>query len=290
MGFPFVICIYLTLNNWQLRESLGFLSAFSFYLAHAAVPWMLTALITAMLHRALSRWRPGLLTLATMGSLMACLPAIFYTAWLMSAWPGSVGGQDVAGGIGLVWRWSDIIEYAVRASVLWVGINFLFDRYFGLPRYRYASRGDEGGLPATTEPVPTAGVEPGVADSADDPQGARAPAFMQRLKKPASLDGLLALRAEQHYLQVITTAGRELILYRLSDALRELPPQLGIQVHRSWWVKRSAICAVEWHRKKMAVILENQERVPVSAPYQGLVRSVAVPDATTAASSRAGIC
>lgn len=283
VGFPLAICIYLTLNNWKLLESLGFLSTFAFYLGHAAVPWAMTLLVTAVLHRALARWRPGLLALTTAGSLAACIPTVFYTSWLMSAWPGIIGGQGMESAAGLVWGWSDIFEYAVRATVLWVGLNFLFDRYFGLPRYRYASRDDECGMPATADEVLSAGIEPRPSLAADAVPDGQVPAFMQRLKKPASLDSVLALRAEQHYLRVITTAGRELVLYRLSDALRELPPQLGVQVHRSWWVKRSAICGVECRGRKMTVVLSNQERVPVSTPYQGLVRSLAMPGDTTSA-------
>lgn len=283
VGFPLAICIYLTLNNWKLLESLGFPATFAFYLGHAAVPWAMTLLMTAVLHRLLAGWRPGLLTLTTAGSLMACIPTVFYTSWLMSVWPGGIGGQGMESATGVVWRWSDIIEYAVRATLLWVGLNFLFDRYFGLPRYRYAARDDQGGVSATAEELLSAGIDPRPSVAPDATPDARVPAFMARLKKPASLDSLLALRAEQHYLQVITTAGRELVLYRLSDALRELPPQLGIQVHRSWWVKRSAICGVECRGRKMTVVLANQERVPVSTPYQGLVRSLVMPDGTTTA-------
>lgn len=263
-GIPFLICVYLALNNWVLLESLGFPSTLGFYLAHAAVPWTITVGVTATLHRLLARWHPGLLTLTLLGSLVACIPAVPYTAWLMSVWPGDAVSAGFEAHAVLVWDWRDILGYAIRATVIWVGLNFLFDRYLGLPRYRYVFR---------PELRPVAAAE----RSERGPGGAvaQSPAFMQRLKKPVAVDELLALRAEQHYLRVITRSGRELILYRFSDALRELPAELGIQVHRSWWVCRAAIASIECRERKMTLVLGNGEQVPVSAPYQALVRTLA---------------
>jgi DNA-binding LytR/AlgR family response regulator len=102
---------------------------------------------------------------------------------------------------------------------------------------------------------------------------------MARLTRPADLDSLLAIHAEQHYIQVITRAGQELVLYRLSDAVSQLPDVLGIQVHRSWWVSRQAIESVRTSGRKMHIRLCNGLEVPVSAPYQALARRIAADNA-----------
>lgn len=54
---------------------------------------------------------------------------------------------------------------------------------------------------------------------------------------PAQLGhDIVCLRAQDHYLEVITPRGSALVLMRLSDAERDLAALRGMRVHRSWWV------------------------------------------------------
>ncbi|MBB5702609.1 DNA-binding LytR/AlgR family response regulator [Ochrobactrum daejeonense] len=61
------------------------------------------------------------------------------------------------------------------------------------------------------------------------------PAIMERLK-PANRGQLLSLSAQDHYTYVVTSRGRELVLLRFSDALRETGETPGMQIHRSHWI------------------------------------------------------
>jgi DNA-binding LytR/AlgR family response regulator len=63
-----------------------------------------------------------------------------------------------------------------------------------------------------------------------------------------------------------------MILYRFSDAVNELSNRPGQQVHRSYWVSKSAIKAVNAKAKDFYLLLENGEKIPVSGPYQGHIR------------------
>ncbi len=57
------------------------------------------------------------------------------------------------------------------------------------------------------------------------------------LFKP-SLDGQINhIEAQEHYIRVATSSERRMVLYRFSDAIREMPDTLGLQVHRSHWVR-----------------------------------------------------
>ena len=58
---------------------------------------------------------------------------------------------------------------------------------------------------------------------------------------------------EDHYLRVHGAYGSELILLRMRDAVQEVAPLIGAQVHRSWWVARSAVR--ETHREGRGVRL-----------------------------------
>jgi hypothetical protein len=100
----------------------------------------------------------------------------------------------------------------------------------------------------------------------------RPPAFSRRI--PGRLGAeLLALQTEDHYLRIHTKLGSDLVLCRLSDALAELEGVDGLQVHRSWWVARSAVEAVEREGQKTRLRLVNGLSVSVSRTYLPAVRA-----------------
>lgn len=79
---------------------------------------------------------------------------------------------------------------------------------------------------------------------------------------------ILRLSAKDHFVQVVTDAGRETLRLRLSDAIAEAEPEAGLCIHRSHWVAGAAIAGVEQDaRKKVFVVLVNGDRVPVSRKY-----------------------
>ena len=76
------------------------------------------------------------------------------------------------------------------------------------------------------------------------PQAAPEAALLARLSA-RSRAKLLHLHMQDHYVEVNTAAGSELLLLRFRDALREVEDVNGLQVHRSHWVARDAIAGVE---------------------------------------------
>ena len=110
----------------------------------------------------------------------------------------------------------------------------------------------------------------------DTPAPAPANTFAKRI--PAHLGGeLLALGAEDHYLRVLTPLGSDLILMRLSDALGELGPGAGLQVHRSWWVAKDAVRELRRDGARTVLVLCNGLEVPVSRTYLATVRAAEWP-------------
>lgn len=96
--------------------------------------------------------------------------------------------------------------------------------------------------------------------------------LLQRL--PDSYQGaeLYAVSSEDHYLRVYTDMGEELILMRLSDALKELEQVPGMQTHRSWWVARNAVVGQERQNGKKILLLKSGAQVPVSRTYEKAVK------------------
>lgn len=102
-------------------------------------------------------------------------------------------------------------------------------------------------------------------------------AFLQQL--PADKRGnLLYLKAELHYLLVVTDRGSSLILSSLKDAIGDLPPGSGIQPHRSFWVPKTAIKTMTRQGRQGQLQLTDGSKIPVSRqqlPAVQLILSVA---------------
>ncbi len=111
--------------------------------------------------------------------------------------------------------------------------------------------------------------EPPAAEWADgDPGGGTAapPPLLERL--PAARRGrLLHLQMRDHYVEIHTDRGSELVLMRFGDALRELGGTEGMQVHRSHWIARAAVRKIVRRAGRTAAFLENGAEVPVSRRY-----------------------
>lgn len=105
---------------------------------------------------------------------------------------------------------------------------------------------------------------PGAAASTTPVPALKHPArFIDRL--PARLGrNLLCLQMEDHYVRAHTDLGSDLILTPLKDAVAELGEIDGLQVHRSWWVARSAVAAALVNGRNYSLRLTNGLEVPVS--------------------------
>lgn len=75
---------------------------------------------------------------------------------------------------------------------------------------------------------------------------------------------IYAISAEDHYVRVHTSHGDEMILMRLSDAIKETSPLTGVVPHRSWWVAEQGVEKVERKDGKIKLLLRNSVTVPVS--------------------------
>lgn len=117
-----------------------------------------------------------------------------------------------------------------------------------------------------------AAADSGASDAASSPPSAAAVALSERLPVRLRTAAIHAVSAEDHYLRVHTSGGEELILLRLSDAIRELGGLDGLQVHRSWWVARQGVAEVKRDDGKLALKLKSGAEAPVSRTYARAVR------------------
>ncbi len=99
------------------------------------------------------------------------------------------------------------------------------------------------------------------------------PAIFERVKPALRNAQLYALSAEDHYVRVHTDAGDDLILIRLSDAVKETHPLAGLITHRSWWVAEAGVRECRKTDNKMIIALKNDVLAPVSRAKTKHVRA-----------------
>jgi len=99
------------------------------------------------------------------------------------------------------------------------------------------------------------------------------PKFMARI--PAARRGqLVAISAELHYLRVYTIFGDALILYGFGEALSELDPQAGLQIHRSHWIDPSFVTGLSRDGARMEVSLSTGLVLPVARSRRAKVTMI----------------
>jgi hypothetical protein len=268
LGVPAGIATYAALNNWTILQLSGYQTTLAFYAGHSFIPWWTSAVATWLCMRLLKPWQPPKLLLLALGSFLACLVILPYSSWLTEYFAVGWVSGDPDGHLSSEHIYSEVGFWAftARASVIWILVNFAFDRFLGLPRYRYDT---PAAAPEAFAPAAAAAeVSPGAAN---DP----ALRFLQRLPATVTADEVIALKAEQHYLKVYTADRSYLTLYRFSDAVAEMDPAAGRQVHRSFWVRSSAIRAIKRDSRKYTVELVNGLAVPISVAHRGLIRELA---------------
>ena len=266
LGVPLIIAVYAGMNNWEIRHAAGFGASLTFYAAHAFLPWWITCLSTTLFKKLLTRWKPPWLVLLLLGHFLGATLVLPYSNWLMGLYENAIAGLGVTHAR-IAFLSTDFWNYLLRAGVIWFGINFLFDRFIGLPLYRYTIPRGYGNGSAAAETPHSATTESGWPGLT--------PAFVSRLANNLLPDDIVAIKAEQHYIKIFSPDRNHMVLYRFSDAVNELPPELGKQVHRSYWVKTDAIESVHARAKDFYLNMRTGEKIPVSGPYQGMVRELA---------------
>lgn len=154
-----------------------------------------------------------------------------------------------------------LILAGLPGLVCWVAGNLALELIGGVPRLRHG-RG-----------VPAAGaVASGLTRADADEQAPPLPRFFERLQRLQDLAPreLLAVEAADHYIQVHTTRGKELVHYRFGDAVAELEAWDGLRIHRSAWVAGHGVKRLDESGRSLAAILVTGDRLPSACQIAGL--------------------
>lgn len=208
-------------------------------------------------------WLPVTLVTFTTGIALSALAA----AWLRdrglpgllaAAIGGAVAGGPVAGLVLLMNKAALGLPLATPANLTIALTTVSVSAVVAVTVHAITGPAVTADVRAQTGPVQTGVPIPTAPPSASHP-----PALLARL--PLDKRGpLVSLSATDHYTEVTTTRGRDLILIRLADAIAEAAPTPGLQVHRSHWVARDHVTAVRRRDAGAEVTLSDGRVLPVS--------------------------
>ena len=85
---------------------------------------------------------------------------------------------------------------------------------------------------------------------------------------------LISLSKQDHYLEVTTTQGRQLVLEKISTVESVLADFPGVRLHRSHWAVTAHITELQRQGSSYVVILSDGRELPVSRTYLPAVRAV----------------
>ena len=84
---------------------------------------------------------------------------------------------------------------------------------------------------------------------------------------------VIYLKSELHYVRVVTTAGENLVLFTIKDAIADLEMNSeGIQTHRSYWVSGRYIRSLVTDKNRKYILTTKGQRIPVSRRKVALVK------------------
>ena len=72
------------------------------------------------------------------------------------------------------------------------------------------------------------------------------------------------INSQQHYILISTSEKTELIRSPLKSAIKALNAENGLQVHKSWWVRRDCIAFIKRNNRDFKITLKNGTIIPVS--------------------------
>ncbi len=91
---------------------------------------------------------------------------------------------------------------------------------------------------------------------------------------PQKQGELHMVEAQDHYVLFVTAKGRHMHRMTMKAAIEVIPPDIGIRVHRSYWVAKSQIIDLVHEQQKHIAILRNGQRVPVGKAKVEAVRAL----------------
>lgn len=251
--FAAVVLIFWVTGPYGTAERLALVPRLGFWLVLHALTWAIAIVSAVFANGILREMVTSGFVRMMIGAAVASIPIGLVTTAI-----GSVTFSVAPTAAGVL---TDI------ATGLLLSLSFCALTWMTMNRDAASELDDTGTFAATPD---TRGHQASIGPTTFQENTGQVPLLL-RLKH-ANRGVPLHLTVSDHYTEVTTTAGRELILLRFADALGELGPVQGLQVHRSHWVADAHVARLVRDNGRMTIQLGDGTEVPVSRTYATAVR------------------
>jgi DNA-binding LytR/AlgR family response regulator len=260
--FALVVGLFVFTGPFGTYERLAFPTRLGYWLVLHAVTWACALTSISFFDAALGKRLPSRMIRMLVGAAFAALPVGLAITVINSA---------------LLMRPLNLERFVENALVsLPISIAFCLLTWLSLSG---SGQGDTEAAPGAAEPLALGGTKaPSVtaAHAAQDGEAeADRPALLDRL--PAEKRGtLIRLEVQDHYVLAVTSRGKELLLMRLGDAIKETGNDTGRQIHRSHWVSDAGVRKIirqGGKNPRLAVETGDGQTLPVSRSQLAEVRA-----------------
>lgn len=100
------------------------------------------------------------------------------------------------------------------------------------------------------------------------------PRLFSRLPDKLREGQIISMSMQDHYVEISTTLGSEMLLMRLGDAIDLLDGMAGAQTHRSHWVARGHVVSMAKAGRRHELMLSNGAKLPVSKSYKPAIEAL----------------
>ena len=283
-GIPAFVAFMFSLVGIRLIAGMPYLDGLGYMLVHMFVAWWAVSWGATFIKYACRSWQPPLFTICVLGYFTSLIPAAFafqnigeYFASLYPVFAANRADAAVPG-----WHLDYLlhfIRYSIPALPLFLVGVYGYKLLTGVNWFAYSTDSDTDWLrqnrsntPAANPHSSSAGEENTALEiNASRSSQADQPKAVAALIEGSTLDPdaeLLAIKAEQHYIQIWSDKGNELVRYRFRDVPRTLQGCNGLQVHRSWWVNLDKVTGHKIDGRKTDLHIGEKLTVPVSLPHR----------------------
>ncbi|WP_245295549.1 LytTR family DNA-binding domain-containing protein [Rhizobium rhizosphaerae] len=265
--FLTIVALFAVTGPYGTREMMQPAERLGYWLAVHAVTWTIAIGASILADLALKPHLEGPVLRMMLGSLLAALPIGLALVGLDALMRGVPPMLD-----NVLWRAAQALPLCALFCILTIltlrpeperrSGGSLLD--WPMAEQETAGKRPEQAAAASSPVSPSPALAPAAATSHAVP-------LLDRLK-PEHRAALLRLSVQDHYTEIVTARGRELVLLRFSDALREVGGTPGLQVHRSHWVADAFVADLKREDGRLFVVTRDGGSLPVSRSFQESVR------------------
>ena len=274
VGIPVCLAMMFSLVGIRLTNGMPYLDALAYMCLHMFIAWWSVSLGATLIKFIFRSWRPPVLAICLIGLAVALIPAAFafqaIGRFYAEMYPVFAANRaDLAQPAWNLDYLLHFIRYSIPVLPLFLagvyGYRFVTGvNWFGYDLHdidaskaghaREASIAEQSAPEAIATRHATAGLI----------EGTRLPASAR----------LIAIKAEQHYIQIWSDQGNDLVRYRFRDLADTLRGYRGTQVHRSWWVNLDEVKSFRQAGRKTELFINPKLIVPVSLSYKNAVLGI----------------